>query len=389
MKKYVSLKCSTCARQKDELIDLTHFAPDRCTITLGCEGRLSPVGYTSDGSTVLSVPPTGLSNWYPRGGANTVTQTIKADSLYDTSTGSKQQIIVAVPVNTLGFVPTSNATLTLTLSAERQTAKDFRQYTFRRSSPFTVINGVEDAQAKKVLRYSLTGTSPDTVDVYVNGVKRVLGVDYYLNDGTVGSYVPPNSVTFVETITGTTQVDVIVSKASASSETSIVFSRMIDDESRVGTGAWEGIDFVTNPVVEDWVLFYCDFKEIASSFATNIGMDVKLRYTSATVKDFDTGPEYTVTFAALLLSRTKVHTALDRQRAKCIPLKSLNTDTDYLMVKVVDGVRSMLVTENSAVDLFPVLEAIRFGTPALVKLNLIGNANSAELDNNIINGSDA
>ena len=26
---------------------------DKCTITLGCEGRLSPVGYTSDGTTLL------------------------------------------------------------------------------------------------------------------------------------------------------------------------------------------------------------------------------------------------------------------------------------------------------------------------------------------------
>lgn len=389
MKKYVSLKCSTCTRQKDELVDLTHFVPDRCTITLGCEGRLSPVGYTSDGSTVLSVPPTGLSNWYPRGSTITSTKALESDLLYDTSTGSKQQVIIAVPVNNLGFVPASTAKLTLTLDAEQQTAKDFRQYTFRRSSPFTIINGVEDAQAKKVLRYNLGGANPDQVDVYVNGVKRNLNVDYFLNDGTIGSAVPPNSVMFAETITGTSQVDVIVTKASQSSATTITFSRVIDDEDRVGSGAWEGVDYVTNPVVGDWVLFYCDFQELSSRFVAGSGLDVKLKYSSATVKDFEGGPEYTVTFAALLLARTKVYTELDRQRAKCIPINNLTTNTDYLMVKLVDGVRSMLVTENSAVDLFPVLDVVRFKAPKLVKANLTGNESSAELDNVIINGPDA
>jgi hypothetical protein len=389
MKKYVSLLCSACSRQKDELIDLTHFAPDRCTITLGCEGRLSPIGYTSEGTSVLSIPPTGLSNWYPRGTTETTGTTIKSESLYDTSTGVKQQIVIAVPVNNLGFVPSEDSELTVLFSAEKQTAKDFRQYTFRRSSPFTIVNGVEDAQAKKVLRYSTTGANPDKVEVYVNGVKRDLGVDYLLNDGVVGSSVPPNSVLFTETLTGTTQVDVIVSKATAANTTQIVFSRMIDDESRVGTGAWEGVDYVTNPVIEDWALFYCDFKEISSVFVNGVGLDVKLRFDSASIKDYESGPTYPVTFSAMLLSRTKVYTPIDRQRAKCVPLKNLNTDTDYLVVKTVDGVRSMLVTEASSVDVFPLLEAVRFKAPKLVKSQLRGNDGSAELDNQIINGPDA
>lgn len=386
MKKYVSLQCSTCARKKDELIDLTHYAPDRCTITLGCEGRLSPVGYTSDGTTILGVPPTGLSNWYPRGTTTTTNKAIKADSLYDTSTGSKQQIVLAVSNDAMGFTPSSAAKVILRLNAEQQTAKDYRQYTYRRSSPFTVINGVEDNQAKKVLRYNITGATPDQVEVYLNGVKRDRYTDYDLHDGTIGSPVPPNSVLFTSMVTGASnQVDVIVTKAAAVTNTELTFTRAIDDESRAGTGAWEGIDAVKSAGLGQYSLFYCDFAEISATLA----LDIKLRVADAVLVDIPSGPEYAVQLAAFLVSRSKLHTQVDRQRAKWIPINGLNTNTDYLVIKMVDGVRSMLVTEASAKDLFPVLDVVRFGTPKLQTTNLLGDDDAAELDNTIINGPDA
>lgn len=382
MKKYVTLKCSTCTRQKDELVDLTRFKPDRCTITLGCEGRLSPIGYTSEGTSVLSVPPTGLSNWYPRGTTLSSSKSLQQDSMYNTSTGTKQQIVLAVPVNNLGFVPGPQAKLTLTLEAEQQTSKEYRQYTYRKSTSFTIINGVEDGQTKKVLRY----TPSDQVEVYLNGVKRVRGVDYELNDGTSTSAVPPNSVMFLSTITGTSnQVDVVVTQSTSPDLRNLTFNRAIDDESRAGTGAWEGIGFITSAAIGDWVLFYCDFAEVSALFT----LDVKLRFSSATIVDAPGGPTYDVTLATMLLSRTKVNTQVDRQRAKWIDVTKLNTETDFLSVKNLDGKRAMLVTEASAQDVFPLLDVVRFKAPSLQTTNLLGDSDSAEFDNFIINGPDA
>lgn len=387
MKRYVTLKCSTCTRQKDELIDLTHYAPDRCTITLGCEGRLSPVGFTSDGSTLLGVPPTGLSNWYPRGSTVTTTSTVKTDTLYETATGSKQQVVIAVSNDQIGFAPGTAAKVTLHLTAEQQTSKDFRQYTYRRSSSFTVINGVEDNQAKKVLRYSVTGTTPDQVDVYVNGVKRTLGVDYTLYDGTSNSACPPNSVLFTSVQTGaSTQVDVIVTKAATLSTATLVFSRALDDESRIGLGAWEGVRAVTSPSIGGtWTLFYCDFDELGITLA----QDVKLIVSDVSIKNTTNGPTVDVQAGSILLSRSKLYTQVDRQRAKWIPLNALNTNTDYLVVKLVDGERVLMVTEKTALDLFPALTVLRFDSPALQTSNLTGDDDAAELDNTLIIGPDA
>lgn len=386
MKKYVSLKCSKCARTKDQLINSTHYAPDRCTITLGCEGRLSPVGYTSDGSTILDVAPAGLSNWYPRGTTVTTAQAVQADTMYNTSTGSKQQVVIGVSDTVLGFHPSDTAVLTLSLNAEKQTAKDFRQYTYRKTTPFTAVNGVEDSQAKKVLRYDVTSTNPDQVDVYLNGVKRTLGTDYLLYDGSVGSAVPPNTVLFTSTVTGSSnQVDVIVTKASVVNETLMVFSRAINDESRTGTGAWEGVSAVRTAQGGTFTLFYCDFAELTSTLAS----DVKFTVNGASIVDVPNGPSLEVTSVVMLLSRANLYTAIDRQRAVWIPVLDLDTNTDYLIIRTANGVKSLMVTEHSAVDVFPIMEVIRHGPPTLQTTNLSGNDEAAELDNELISGPDA
>lgn len=390
MKNYVTLKCSVCTRQKDELVDLTHYTPDRCTITLACEGRLTVVGHTSEGSTLLSVPPAGLTNWYPRGSTVAVGTALATDALYDTSTGAYGQLVVAVSVAALGYDPGPASTMTIGLLAEQQVARDYRQYTYRRTGAVSVINGVEDATTKKVLRYTLVGPTPDQVEVYVNGVKRTAGVgadQYQLYDGTVGSPVPVNSVLFGAPVTGTSQIDVVVTKAVAPSALTLTFTRAVSDEARVGTGAWEGVGLVRSPAVGDRALFYCDFSEIAAT----LPLDVKLRLDPAAppaVRDTPVSAPTTlpVSQLSLLLSRAKVHTTIDRLLAVWVPLAALGTE--YLVTKLLDGTRALLVTERAVASLFPPLEAVRYAASTPLRRG-IGADGAAELSNPSINGPDA
>jgi hypothetical protein len=391
MKRYVTLECNTCKRTKDTLINLTHYSPDKCVITLGCEGRLSPIAYTSENTNTLGVPPSSTSNWYPRGGSIIQNASIIPDALYNTSNGAYQQIVLAVPNSTLGYNPAVNSTLTLNLIAEQQTAKDYRQYTYRRSSSVLVINGVEDSQAKKVLRYTATGQNPDELEVYVNGVKRTRGkteLGYQIYDNTVGSAVPPNSILFNTAITGaSTQIDVIVTKSVISSNVSLKFKRATSDEARISSGSWEGIDLVKSPEFGEFSLFYCDFSHIPNL----ISLDVKLRLDTSnpnTLLNVNTASSSIVYGAAFLLSRSGLYTQLDRQRALWAPLDGLNTNTEYLVIKLVDGVRVLLVAESAIKDIFPVLQVKRFNPPTLSISNLLGNNSAAELDNLIIIGPD-
>lgn len=311
--------------------------------------------------------------------------------LFDTSTGVNKQFVVAVPDQALGFTPDEHAVLTMNFIAEQQNAKSYLQYTYRRSLPFSTINGVEDGQAKKVLRYDATGLTPDVVEVYLNGVRLDQGTgatNFQICDGTLTSPVPPNTVLFNNSITGASnQVDIVVTKANPVTSVSFNLTRITADEARVGLGAWEGIDAVTSAAVGRWSLFSVDFTTVSSSLT----IDVKLRYDPnnlPVLRNHVNGSLYNVVKSSVLLSRTRLFTAVDRNRAAWVPVQDLTGDTEYLVMKVVDGVKSLLVTQNSAQDLFPVLDVVHLSTPALVTTGLTGDAESTQVDNQVIVGPD-
>lgn len=375
MKSYVQLKCSVCQRTKDQLINVTRYQPDRCTITLACEGRLSPVGYVSNGSSILGVPPTGLTNWYQRGTQLISSSALNAEMLLDTSCGAKQQLVLAVKNQDTG-------PCVLELEAETQTAQDYRQYTFRRSGAFTVINGVEDGTGRKVLRYDITGATPDTVEVYVNGIRRTRGAgaeQFELYDGTPGSVVPPNTVLFNTQVTGSNvQVDIIVRKAASTSTISLNLDPVIDDDARVGLGSWEGVDYIQLiPSADEWHLFYLDFSEIVQP-----ANDVRLKLKSVTVNS-STMPAQDV---ALLLSRAP-HTQVDRERSVLVPFDALSSG-GYLVVKLNGTVKSLMVTQSSTRELFPPMRVQRHNANSTIRAGLTGSDQAIALDNTIIIGPD-
>jgi hypothetical protein len=205
----------------------------------------------------------------------------------------------------------------------------------------------------------------------------------------VTSPAPPNSVLFNTAITGVApQVDVIVTKQATLSSLTLPFSRMISDESRAGLGAWEGVDAVKNPATGvRWALFYCDFSEVGT-----VPIDVRLRLDAgSTLIDGVFVKTLTSGDAMIVLSREKLYMSVDRQRSKWIPLSALTTTTDYLVIKTIDKVRELLVTESSAVDTFPPLTVLTYQPKTLITstATLAGDGDAAALDNTIIIGPDA
>ncbi len=386
MKRYVRLSCTTCTRTKDQLIDLTHYTPDKCTITYQCEGRLQPIDYVSNGSPIVGVAPTGVTNWYPRNSTFLSTSTTVAPALRDLSTGQTKQFVVAV--ERAGGAFPSTATLELDFEAEQQTPQSFLKYTYKRTVPFTIVNGVEDANAKKVLRYDITGTSPDQVEVYVNGVRRAQGTssgEYRLYDGTVGSPVPPNSVLFNTAVTGTsTQIDVVVTKQATTNTITMVLERAVDDESRVGTGAWEGVNSVKHIVngsdrVSD--LFYLDFTEASQT----LPRDVKLRVLAARVITIGSylAPLDTV---RILLSREKQYLTVDKIRSFVIPISNVTADS-YMMIKYIDDERRLLCMDSAIQEVFPPIAPQFFDAPSLLSSGT-ANDDATDIDNTYIIGPD-
>lgn len=384
MKKYAKLKCSVCKRTLDQLVNLTHFVPNRCNITLGCDGLLKIEGYTNNGNTIRSTPEIGVTNWLPRGSTLSSAVVETQNQLVKLSTGTLQQVILAV--KNVDAIADVQSTVNLLLIVEDATPKEYRKYTFRKTVSTKIINGIEDGPEKKTLRYDST----DLVEVFVNGVKIDNGTNsgqYQLYSNTT-SIVPPNSIYFNDTLPGSNaQIDVIVSKASVVTSITLPFRRMISDNSRVNLGAWEGTDYVTviNGSVQKWYLYYCDISEQA-----NLPLNSELRISSDLLPVLQDGTSKILQLSecAFLLSVDGVFTHLDQIKSKWIPLNELNSVTKYLTIALEDSVKHLFATELSTKNIFPILVASNFYSKSAITTNLAGNSEASTLDNSIIIGPD-
>lgn len=364
MKKYIRLACDTCKRTTDKLINLTHYATDKCVITLGCEGRLHPLSYTAAGA-ITTAPEAGVTDWRARGTSVTTYATAEEVEFVNLSTGSTGQLVVAAPVD--------QATYALNLSIQADTPKSYRSYVFRSEATVTTVSGVESGLEKKTLRFTAYGTTPDIVEVLVNGVRMEKGTafdQFQVYDGTSSSAIPPNTISFNTPITtsGTTQIDVIVSKESTSTATTLTFTRNVYDSSRVGTGAWENVDYVDHVTLGRLYLYRIDLDEI--SIAVN----------SILIPETDS--------AVFLLAR-QPFSQLDRYTSIILPISGFSIERDYLKYHVIDGSIVMQVTKTSLSNTYPPITLTKFATETTIKTALAGVTEQLIIDGAVITGPDA
>lgn len=373
MKRYLRLSCTNCLRSIDKLVDITHYAPDQCTITLGCEGRLLPVGYLSSGNIAVA-PEIGVTDWRPRGASVTTTTSIAPPTLVDLATGTLNQVVIAVP-----GVPSEQVTYELTFSVKNDTPKTYRQYIFRQEGAFSTISGVESGLEKKALRFTAFGSDPDVIDVYVNGVKRNEGTDpedYQLYDGTGTSVAPPNTISFNTPIeqAGVVQVDVVVSKEQTSATINLTFKRNKQDESRTALGAYENIDYVDRLVGTGWRRYYLFTLDLADA---NIPLNSIL---------LPVEPDE----EALFLLARKPYTQLDRYTTVVLPLANMSEDRDYVKYHANGGsVPIAQVTDTAAVSIFPPLRLGKFAVERTIKTVTPGVEEQLVVDGKVITGPDA
>lgn len=368
MKKYQRLQCSKCRRDIDKLVNITHYIPDQCTITQGCEGRLVLKEYRSSAGIAVSPEP-GIVDWQKRGQVRTPNPAIPVPVLINLATGRTSQIVVASPIN--------GAVLTLEFEGKADSPKAYRAYVFRKEGAFTTIAGVESGLEKKTLRFTAFGDNPDMVEVYLNGIKQEPIVDYTIADGSTSS-APPNAIVFTQAIdqSGVAQIDVIVSKEEASSTHVLEFKRNISDESRFGSGAYENVDTVsqlsmvsgTNESWKTYYLYTLDLEKIQIPLNTIL-----------VPKDTD---------AMLLLAR-EPYTQLDRYNTLTIPLQGMNQEVEYLKYYAVDGEPRLEATQESLLQIFPPLRLNKFTVERPLMVTTAGIEEQLVIDGKVITGPDA
>lgn len=373
MKKYLRLQCSVCLRYTDKLVDITHASTDKCTITMGCSGVLSNVGYLSNGM-ITSAPEVGVLDWQARGAKTIGTQSLKADELIDTSTGTLGQVVLAVQGS-------SASQILVTFSQRVDAPKSFSQYIYRFENAFKTVAGVESGIEKKALRFSST----DVVEVFLNGVKMEQGTapENYQIFG--GSMLLQNTVSFNEIISnpGVTQVDVVVSKAVPSTEIQVPFNRNTDNESRLSLGAWENISVLkvldSNGAWADWSLYTIDLDTL-STF-------IKLNSIFTISEAKQNGSAVPLTSIKMVLAR-KPYSQLDRYLNLSIPLIELNAGVGYLKYSVIDRVPVLLANSAAIVPNYPPFKVQKFNVERTIKTFLPGVSNQVIVDTPVIVGPD-
>lgn len=382
MKKYLRYSCSVCKRIADRLVDNVRAMPDACTITFKCEGRLFPIQYRSDGG-ITSAPEIGIVDWRARGtsAANSDVDQ-KKQTFLDTSTGISRQITLAVQSNAIATL--AAPTLKLKLNQRSDTPKNYKAYVYRMNTSFSTASGVESGLEKKTLRYATT----DIVEVFINGVKQELGAlgtgTYQIYDGI--AQVPSNTIVFDPAVSlpGITQVDVIVSVATATTQSELTFKRNVSDESRLHTGSWENVDYVERfdgVIWRKWYLFTLDLSD-ATELVLNTIMTAA---SSATVNGTLNVPASNI----LLMLARKPYSTLDRYTNLVVPLTTLTFERDYLKFFDVHGKPVLYVTETAKENVYPSLHVIKFNTEKTIQKTLAGVTDQIVVDGSVIVGPDA
>lgn len=395
-KKYVRVSCTVCLRTADRIYDPSRVVPDRCTITLRCQGRLFPVDYVSN-AQITSLPAPGVEDWYPRNRSFAQGSSTQDVELINTASGSLAQVVLALR---LTAAPPDSSLAMLTLKSRQDVPKAFKQFTYNREVSFTSISGADDTSSKKVLRYSTSGTDADIIEVYVNGVKLQQGTlpgEYQVFSGS-GSSAAPNSILFnspVE-VAATTQVDVIVSKQQVADTFKLGFIRNIDDDSRNLQEGWNNISHIdridetgTNARYYLFTLDLADQQLPVNLILSPVGNVFVYPTANDSVLPPPVAPiEVVPQTAALMLFCRAPYTKVDRYLSTVAQLSDLDENRDYLKLAPSNDDQLLLITKSSLKTIFPPMVPATFNQEKTIQTVSEGQSEQLVVDGSVIVGPD-
>lgn len=385
MKKILKLQCDTCDRKIDKIVDLKRYDTDKCTITLGCVGRLSPVEYKSTANITVATKA-GVSDWIPRNSQVSEYHELKSETFINLASGVNNHLTLAIKSEDFG--PGSFIRVPINLKGD--VPKPFRQYSFMMDKPFTSISGVESGQEKKTLRFNKPDESFDIVEVYVNGVKWEYGEklnQFKFYSGNNESRIPPNTIVFNSRIVpnGRAQVDVIVSKYVQTIVKKLTFTRNSSAQNLFG--AWSDILFVDKfkhgpNVWERLLLFTCDLStlDIPLNSIFTIGHVIEIPSINSVAAISD----------AFMLLSNPPYSQVDRKHNVVVPLSTIS-DRDYLKYTSENDKRNIKVISSAEEEIFPLLKTppeSKISGINLIKTAIKGSQDATRFDSTTIVGPD-
>lgn len=351
MRKYLKYKCSVCARTQDRLVDTKVAEISKCSITLGCSGKLFPVKYSDRGDTIPDAAPSGVQNWYSRFDVASSFKEAGASNV-QLSYGEYAELVLSSKLpNTV--VGTNIVDVIFEISKSENRA--FREYIFNTTTKTERVLGAESGVSKKTLRFVSTGALMEDVQVFVNGVEMYEGVG--VNQFTISrntNTVPSNVVVFNTPLIGTNQIRIVVSKRDIPELITVSFSK-VSAQSAL-TSSWANVSSVSNGSSHD--LYTFNFAE------TNIPIGKTLKIKSVVANK--NGVSVQVNLSDCMFMLSSGGTYVDR----CLTVVGRLDILGSSVLNVVgngDGVKHLECSEDLLTNLKTPLIPVLFKPDSLVK----------------------
>lgn len=374
MRKYLKYKCPICKREKDELVDTKRVKVFKCSITLGCVGRLFPIKYSETADLIPNAPPVGVENWYSRLQDKPTWFKEISDNLIVLTNGPNSSLFVMVSHDQLD---SPSDVVKLTFSMEQASNNDFREYVFNTTLSTEVVSGIEDGISKKVLRYNTNALNPDVLVVYVNGVKLTEGLgdsQYQVNRSS--NTIIANTIKFNTPLLGRNRITIIVTKASINKQEVIEFERLMPADK---LGAWDSTNYITSNS-KKYYIFHHNFE--------NSTLDRNRKMFISKVVITQNGSDVTLPTASckILLTNGELTTRLDRVLTNYVSCDKIsNTESSVFLVNE-KNTSKMVVSELLVDSIFPAFTVTEYSVKQLTLTTNIRDSEALSISNKFIRG---
>lgn len=210
--RFITYKCNLCKRTVDEENRLNTVKFTKCNITLGCEGKLYPIGSKNTRNIVATsaaIEPL-TEDWMPREEVAAKSAAVPQAEILPISliTGNNAQLTIAVPTSS-----TTTSSLTAVVKKRQVDASTFSAFTFSRGGTVAFISGRDNSVDSKTLSFDIS----DTIEVFVNTVK--------LNTALWSIDAAAQAVLFSPSLVGETlQIKINVTKTVATPTYNLTFN---------------------------------------------------------------------------------------------------------------------------------------------------------------------
>jgi hypothetical protein len=223
--RFITYKCNLCKRTIDEENRITSVKFTKCNITLGCEGKLYPIGSKNTRNIVATSPAADSTteDWLPREQVAISAAAVSQRELPPISliTGAAGELTVAIPD------AATTATSIIAVAKKRQVdPSTFTPFIFYRGGTVSFISGRDNSPESKTLFFE----AADTVEVIVNSVK--------LNTTSWTADLASQTISFSPALTAETlQIKINVTRAT----TAPSFNLTLTNNVTPGSSSWSNV----------------------------------------------------------------------------------------------------------------------------------------------------